>query len=352
MEDGFATGVQWVLTALLQSPHFHAPSSGRSSMMACLPVPLGTRDPALLPGGRSAPDDELLAAAGSGGLTRPPGWPSSSIGSGPPSSPSTTSSRSCGLAAVGATSLRPSGRGELSVPDRGAARRDDRRERAAMAEVYREGGGLTELLQAEHSWMTDELAAYGLAVGRVRPTPRATVGWSGLPPRRPQPRLAARTRTLPTGNSRSTAGVRAGAPPLPGAHLRPPTSTPPVGRSEPEHARAPRPSSQPACAGCHELIDPIGFAFEHFDGSGRWRSTDGPHPVDDTGYIASAGDSEGDFAGVDGLAAQLMDSEDLSSCYAQQWLRYGTGLDETGSLARSVAPLADAIRGATARGHL
>ena len=30
-------------------------------------------------------------------------------------------------------------------------------------------------------------------------------------------------------------------------------------------------------------MDPIGFAFEHYDAAGRWRDIDGGQPVDATG---------------------------------------------------------------------
>src|SRR5262245_59887509 len=36
----------------------------------------------------------------------------------------------------------------------------------------------------------------------------------------------------------------------------------------------------PACAGCHTLMDPIGFALEQFDAIGTWRTTDGPNKID------------------------------------------------------------------------
>jgi hypothetical protein len=36
----------------------------------------------------------------------------------------------------------------------------------------------------------------------------------------------------------------------------------------------------PACAGCHTLMDPIGFALEQFDAIGTWRTTDGPNTID------------------------------------------------------------------------
>ncbi|MEJ1965318.1 MAG: DUF1592 domain-containing protein [Gammaproteobacteria bacterium] len=37
---------------------------------------------------------------------------------------------------------------------------------------------------------------------------------------------------------------------------------------------------KPACAGCHKLMDPIGFALEPFDAIGRWRTEDAGQPID------------------------------------------------------------------------
>ena len=43
-----------------------------------------------------------------------------------------------------------------------------------------------------------------------------------------------------------------------------------------------------ACAkSCHALFDPPGFAFENYDGAGRYRTTDGNRPVDATGTFPS-----------------------------------------------------------------
>jgi hypothetical protein len=43
--------------------------------------------------------------------------------------------------------------------------------------------------------------------------------------------------------------------------------------------------ANPSCAVCHRLMDPLGFALENFDGLGRWRETAGPG----TGKIDSSG---------------------------------------------------------------
>jgi len=43
-------------------------------------------------------------------------------------------------------------------------------------------------------------------------------------------------------------------------------------------------ANQP-CAGCHKMMDPIGFALENFDGVGQWRTQDGKAPVDASGQL-------------------------------------------------------------------
>jgi hypothetical protein len=40
--------------------------------------------------------------------------------------------------------------------------------------------------------------------------------------------------------------------------------------------------ANPACSGCHQLMDPIGFALEQYDAIGRWRTTDGANVIDPT----------------------------------------------------------------------
>ena len=38
--------------------------------------------------------------------------------------------------------------------------------------------------------------------------------------------------------------------------------------------------SDPSCAGCHRMMDPIGFGFENFDALGRYRAEQGGQPID------------------------------------------------------------------------
>lgn len=43
--------------------------------------------------------------------------------------------------------------------------------------------------------------------------------------------------------------------------------------------------ANPACASCHNLMDPVGFSLENFDAVGRWRLFDREQPVDSTGAL-------------------------------------------------------------------
>jgi hypothetical protein len=43
--------------------------------------------------------------------------------------------------------------------------------------------------------------------------------------------------------------------------------------------------SNPSCASCHKIMDPIGFALENFDLTGKWRDVDGKAPVDGSGEL-------------------------------------------------------------------
>jgi len=43
--------------------------------------------------------------------------------------------------------------------------------------------------------------------------------------------------------------------------------------------------SNPACAPCHQFLDPPGFAFGHFDAVGAYHDTEGGLPIDTTGVV-------------------------------------------------------------------
>jgi hypothetical protein len=43
--------------------------------------------------------------------------------------------------------------------------------------------------------------------------------------------------------------------------------------------------SNPVCAGCHRIMDPIGLSLENFDAQGRWRTRDAGVPINAAGEL-------------------------------------------------------------------
>jgi hypothetical protein len=81
-----------------------------------------------------------------------------------------------------------------------------------------------------------------------------------------------------------------------------------------EHSKNP-------CASCHFLFDPIGFAFENYDGIGRYRTTDNDQPVDASGTL-QLGSGTVKFKDAVELMPALAAAEEVRSCLATQWTRY------------------------------
>jgi hypothetical protein len=82
------------------------------------------------------------------------------------------------------------------------------------------------------------------------------------------------------------------------------------------------------CAGCHELLDPVGLAFENYDAIGRYRDTESDLPVDASGYLLDT-DVDGPIDGVADLADKLVASRQVSRCVVTQWFRFAMGRGET-----------------------
>lgn len=84
-----------------------------------------------------------------------------------------------------------------------------------------------------------------------------------------------------------------------------------------------------SCAGCHALMNDIGFAFEGFDADGGIRNTDNGRPIDTRGE-AVASDLE-PFGDAAELQDRLTSSRMGPTCFARQMFRYGLGRLETTS---------------------
>jgi hypothetical protein len=58
----------------------------------------------------------------------------------------------------------------------------------------------------------------------------------------------------------------------------------------------------PACSGCHQIMDPVGFSLENYDAVGRWRSFEEGTPIDAAGGLPDGSK----FTGVSGLQKALL----------------------------------------------
>ncbi|HEY0708807.1 MAG TPA: DUF1592 domain-containing protein [Polyangia bacterium] len=76
------------------------------------------------------------------------------------------------------------------------------------------------------------------------------------------------------------------------------------------------------CAACHMLTDPMGFAFENYDGIGQWRDKDEGLDVDATGTMPGTGVR---FNGAGELSEAISKDPRFASCMAKQLLTYATG---------------------------
>ncbi|HYQ15485.1 MAG TPA: DUF1592 domain-containing protein [Polyangiaceae bacterium] len=101
---------------------------------------------------------------------------------------------------------------------------------------------------------------------------------------------------------------------------------------------------QNECAkGCHALMDPLGFAFEHYDGIGRYRTLDNGQPVDASGSVMLDGAAHS-FSDAIELTQVLAASASVQSCFAKQWFRFAVGRVETTSDAPALASIGAAFQ--------
>lgn len=78
--------------------------------------------------------------------------------------------------------------------------------------------------------------------------------------------------------------------------------------------------SDPACSGCHTLMDPIGFGLEGYDAVGTFRTTDNGLPLDTTGVLSGE-----EFDGAHELSAILAADPRYPECITRKVFTYALG---------------------------
>jgi hypothetical protein len=357
----FASGLSLVVSTMLQSPNFlYRPELGDPARAGREGLPLTHYETASRLSyylQNTMPDDELFAAAAAGrlGTAEEVGGHARRLLASPKARDSVVSFYMQWLQVEDLPTVEKDPEVyPLFTPEVRAALRDELEEFVdQVARRAEQGGGTLEsLLTARFSFLRGPLfALYGVPAGGTA---------AGL-----------RKTDLP-------AGQRAGVLTLAGIMARHghPDQSSPVARGylisdrllcvvppeppEDVDANVPKPDpnvstrvrfeqhrTRPECAACHALMDPLGLAFESYDGTGRFRTVDGKVPVDASSELRGT-DQDGPVANAVDLVGKLARASEVRSCMVRQWFRYALGrLDGEGD-----KPALDVVLRAFARdGH-
>lgn len=160
-----------------------------------------------------------------------------------------------------------------------------------LADVMRSDKSVLELLTADYTFVNERLARhygwpgiYGEQFRRVKVPDEHRRGLLGHGSILSVTSYA--TRTSPVLRGKWILENLLGAPPP-----APPPDVPEL-KDDPDAAtlsmreRMAQHRQNPVCASCHARMDPLGFALEHFDAVGKWRSTgDDRTPIDASGTL-------------------------------------------------------------------
>lgn len=92
----------------------------------------------------------------------------------------------------------------------------------------------------------------------------------------------------------------------------------------------------PTCRACHQLMDPMGLAFETFDGIGRFRTEENGAAIDPSGSFNGTY-----FEDAAALAQVLHDQPDVPRCFVRTMYRYATGHVEVAGETSEIRELTD-----------
>jgi hypothetical protein len=119
----------------------------------------------------------------------------------------------------------------------------------------------------------------------------------------------------------------------------------PVGSDQTTQQAVDAHTSNPNCSGCHQWLDPIGYAFNAYDKIGRYQDTENGKTVNVAGQINKGPMSPvtGSFSGAYELEQLLSTNEWVQQCFAVQTTRFALGRDESASDACSLKAAWDAF---------
>jgi hypothetical protein len=194
--------------------------------------------------------------------------------------------------------------------------------------MLREDRSALDLLKADYTFVNERLArhygipnVYGSRFRRVAVTDEARKGLLGQG-----------SILTVTSHANKTSPVRRGKWVLEQLLGTPPPPPPPDVPALEEKNKEGKPLTirqqmeqhrgNPACAGCHKLMDPIGFALENFDPVGRWRTAELNAPIDASGVLYDGTKFQG---AVEFRQVLLSHSEQYIRTLTEKLLTYALG---------------------------
>jgi hypothetical protein len=295
----FRTGIQFGLEGLLVSPNFlfrvesDAAPAVAGALRRLTDVEVASRLSFFL--WSSIPDEELLTAASRGTLRNPAVLEQQvrrMIGD-PRASALVDNFAGQWLHLRNMRVVAPDPR---VFPDFDANLRDafERETGLFLASQLREDRSVLDLLRADYTFVNERLAqfygiphVYGSHFRRVAVADDNRLGILGHGSILTVTSYS--TRTSPVLRGKWLLENVLGAPPpppppnVPDLDLARGTDANQVPRSVRQRLEAHRRS--PACASCHAVMDPLGFALENFDGIGKWRTRDEGQAIDSSGVL-------------------------------------------------------------------
>jgi hypothetical protein len=195
-------------------------------------------------------------------------------------------------------------------------------------EVMREDRSVLDLIASDHTYLNERLARhYGIPHVQGSRFRRVDLGGDrvrgGLLRQGSVLMVTSyATRTSPVLRGKWVLENLLGTPPPPPPANVPALKDNTVSSSLSVRERLAEHRANPACAGCHTLMDPVGFALENFDAVGRWRASEEGRPVDATGGLPDGSR----FEGVDGLERALLRRPELFvATLAEKLLTFALG---------------------------
>ncbi|MGB7219254.1 MAG: DUF1592 domain-containing protein [Vicinamibacterales bacterium] len=198
--------------------------------------------------------------------------------------------------------------------------------------ILREDRSVLDLLTADFTFVNERLAKhygipniYGGEFRRVAVTDEARKGLLGHGSILTVTSHA--DRTSPVVRGKWVLDTLLGSPPpLPPANVPPLKERSVLTRPMTMRERMEEHRSNPVCASCHKVMDPLGFALENFDAVGAWRAREGRAPIDASGLFIDGAPIDGPVAL---RAAVLRRPENFVTTLTEKLLIYalGRGID-------------------------